>query len=442
MAEFDLTTRICAHLDHHLALVLVEFIDEKKIYDHKDLLTAQLKLSNQSNMVDTAMDIFKQLNPTEQVPQDMVERKQQVMTKMQTLKDSCKPLLELLEQEELLQQLRNDKQFTAPYLAEQFSITNDHIEALYHYAKFQFECGAYAQTSSYLHHYRLLSSNPDNSFNALWGKLAADILRENFDEAMECCNHLKEAIDQKTFPSPLVQLQQRTWLIHWSLFVFFKHPNGRTSMCDLFFQDKYMNAIQTSSPYILRYLAIAVITNKRRRNVLKRLVDVIQQERYTYKDPITELVEDLYVHFDFETAQKKLLECEKVLTNDYFLASLHDEFVETAKLFIFETYCRIHQCIDISMLASKLRMEPDAAERWIVNLIRGARLDAKIDSKTNQVVMNVQYPSVYDQVVEKTKGLQFRSLALASATRPSGSVQLPARDAADADASQASFGIA
>ena len=34
-----------------------------------------------------------------------------------------------------------------------------------------------------------------------------------------------------------------------------------------------------------------------------------------------------------------------------------------------------------SMLAEKLNMTPEEAERWIVNLIRNAKLDAKIDSK-------------------------------------------------------------
>jgi translation initiation factor 3 subunit E len=33
------------------------------------------------------------------------------------------------------------------------------------------------------------------------------------------------------------------------------------------------------------------------------------------------------------------------------------------------------------MLAEKLNMSEEEAERWIVNLIRNARLDAKIDSK-------------------------------------------------------------
>lgn len=39
-------------------------------------------------------------------------------------------------------------------------------------------------------------------------------------------------------------------------------------------------------------------------------VDV--QESYSYRDPITEFVECLYVKFDFDLAQQKLIECEKV----------------------------------------------------------------------------------------------------------------------------------
>ena len=34
-----------------------------------------------------------------------------------------------------------------------------------------------------------------------------------------------------------------------------------------------------------------------------------------------------------------------------------------------------------SMLADKLNLSRDDAERWIVNLIRNAKLDAKIDAK-------------------------------------------------------------
>ena len=65
-------------------------------------------------------------------------------------------------------------------------------------------------------------------------------------------------------------------------------------------------------PHILRYLTTAVITTKRRRVVLKDLVKIIEQESYTYKDPITEFLQCLYVDFDFDGAQKKLRECDAV----------------------------------------------------------------------------------------------------------------------------------
>ncbi len=40
---------------------------------------------------------------------------------------------------------------------------------------------------------------------------------------------------------------------------------------------RYLNAVQTTSQHLLRYLAAAVVVNKRRRNVMKDLVKVLQQ---------------------------------------------------------------------------------------------------------------------------------------------------------------------
>ena len=126
-------------------------------------------------------------------------------------------------------------------------------------------------------------------------------------------------------------------------------------------------------------MSTAVVINKgSRRNVMLDLVKVIQEESYTYKDPITSFIEDLYVNFDFDGAQQKLRECDTVLSTDFFLVSCRDDFIENSRLMIFETFCRIHQCISISMLADKLNMQATDAEKWIVNLIRQAKLDAKI----------------------------------------------------------------
>ncbi|MED6259074.1 Eukaryotic translation initiation factor 3 subunit E [Ataeniobius toweri] len=206
------------------------------------------------------------------------------------------------------------------YLSEKHNFRQEYLDTLYRYAKFQYECGNYSGAAEYLYFFRVLVPSTDrNALSSLWGKLASEILMQNWEAAMEDLTRLRETIDNNSVSSPLQSLQQRTWLIHWSLFVFFNHPKGRDNIIDLFlYQPQYLNAIQTMCPHILRYLTTAVITNKdvrKRRQVLKDLVKVIQQESYTYKDPITEFVECLYVHFDFDSAQKKLRECESDKTS-------------------------------------------------------------------------------------------------------------------------------
>lgn len=67
----------------------------------------------------------------------------------------------------------------------------------------------------------------------------------------------------------------------------------------------------------------------------------------------------------------------------------------------------------LRMLAEKLNMTAEEAERWIVNLIRNARLDAKIDSKFGHVVMGTQAVSQYQQLIEKTKAMAIRTQVLA-----------------------------
>jgi translation initiation factor 3 subunit E len=46
---------------------------------------------------------------------------------------------------------------------------------------------------------------------------------------------------------------------------------------------RYLTAIQLTSQHLLRYLAVAVVVNKRRRNVLNDLKRVVSQETYEYR---------------------------------------------------------------------------------------------------------------------------------------------------------------
>lgn len=259
-------------------------------------------------------------------------------------------------------------------------LTLDQITALYNFGKFQYSYGNYSGAADYLYHFRVLSTDTELNTSAHWGKLASDILTGKWEIALEELNTLREVIDSRaptslllptstitpsapttTSEPALVQLHSRTWLVHWSLFVYFNHPEGRTQLLETFLSPTYLNTIQTSSPWILRYLASAAILSRkasstasaanpistRVRHAIREVVKVIQTEEYQYSDPVTQFLKELYVEFDFESAQRELGKAEKVVAEDFFLQEFRDEFLDNARYLISEAYCRIHQKIDI-----------------------------------------------------------------------------------------------
>lgn len=148
--------------------------------------------------------------------------------------------------------------------------------------------------------------------------------------------------------------------------------------------------------------------------MLKDLVRVIAQEQYEYSDPVTEFLRCLFVEYDFDGAQEQLAKCDALLASDYFLVAARESFMEAARQFLFETYCRIHQAIDIKSLAVRLGMDEAATEKWIVNLISNARLNAKIDSQAGTVVMQTGTLSPYEQLLERARGMSLRTFSLAN----------------------------
>nr|CAG4648590.1 EOG090X0491 [Polyphemus pediculus] len=420
MAEHDLTSILGTYLDRHLVFPLFEFLAVQGIYQENELLRAKLDLLSKTNMVDFAMDVHKNLYPDQEIPPHLKDKRSVVVEQLKRMQSETEPILAMFMNPEVTRLINSAKESKPilELLTREHGLKPEMLDKLYLFAKFQYECGNYSGAAEYLYFHRFLVPSTDKNYlNGLWGKLASEILMQNWDIALEDLVRLRDFIDApNTFSSSLELLQQRTWLIHWSLFIYFNHAKGRDMIIDmLLYKSDYLQAIETMCPHILRYLTTAVIISKQnRRAMLKDLVKVIQQESYAYRDPITEFIEHLYVNFDFDAAQQKLRQCKDVLLNDFFLVAVLDDFIENARLMIFETFCRIHQCISIKMLAEKLNMTAEDAERWIVNLIRNARLDAKIDSQQGHVVMATQTVSPYQQLIDKTKTLTVRSQKLAS----------------------------
>ncbi|KAI0703761.1 eukaryotic translation initiation factor 3 subunit 6 [Cytidiella melzeri] len=441
MAEYDLTQTIIPYCDRHLVFPLLAHLVGNDFFPVDQVRAAQYELAKGTNMVDYAVSLFGQLHPDEEAPAELSGKRESAVSTNERLEQEAQDVLKVIEIPEVVQALRQDKNQNLQYLKEHYKVTLEQISALYNFGQFQYTYGNYSGAADYLYHFRVLSTDPELTISAHWGKLACDILTGRWDIALEELNTLREAIDARTpshpafstSPSPadpaLTQLHSRTWLLHWSLFVYYNHPEGRTLLLETFLSPTYLNTIQTSAPWILRYVAAAAVLSRkasstsgssvssRVRHSIREVVKIIQMEEYQYQDPITAFLKELYVEFDFEAAQRELSKAEQVVGNDFFLSEFKDDFLDNARYLISEAYCRIHQQISIADLSERLNLSREEGEKWVVNLIRETRMgsDAKIDLGKNVIEINRPPQPIYQTVIEKTRGLAFRTQALGAA---------------------------
>ncbi|KIJ53523.1 hypothetical protein M422DRAFT_64535 [Sphaerobolus stellatus SS14] len=445
MTEYDLTQTVIPYLDRHLAFPLLTHLTETSIFPVEQLIKAQYELTKGTNMVDYSVNLFEQLYPDTDVPAEFAQKRETVVSTNERLENEAQSVLEIIQNPEVAQALRQDKRQNLQYLKDHYGLTLEQITVLYKFGQFQFTCGNYSSASDYLYHFRVLSTDADLNLSAHWGKLASDILTGRWDKALEELNSLRELIDSRsvtTVPSglggevnsALAQLQSRTWLLHWSLFVYFNHPEGRTLLLETFLSAVYLNTIQTSCPWILRYLAVAAVVSRkasasmsgRVRHAIREVVKVIQTEEYQYTDPITNFLKELYVEFDFEAAQQELKKAVQIVGDDFFLGSFQDDFLDNARYLISEAYCRIHQRIDIADLSERLNLSREEGEKWIVNLIRDTRMgaEARIDLEKNVIEINRPALPVYQSIIEKTRGMAFRAQVLGAAMGKVGQTEI------------------
>ena len=195
----------------------------KEYYDETDLLRGKLDLLSNTSMVDFAMDVHKSLYPDREVPNTLKDKRAEVVENFKKLQGETEPVLKIFVDPEVtrqIQQSRDSKQLL-DFLMKGYNFKPEMIDVCYNFAKFQYECGNYSGASEYLYFHRILVQPTDKNYlNGMWGKLASEILMQNWDTALEDLNRLKQFIDESTFGSSLQTLQQRTWLIHGSLFVF------------------------------------------------------------------------------------------------------------------------------------------------------------------------------------------------------------------------------
>ncbi|VWU48465.1 eukaryotic translation initiation factor 3 subunit E, putative [Hepatocystis sp. ex Piliocolobus tephrosceles] len=215
---------------------------------------------------------------------------------------------------------------------------------------------------------------------------------------------------------------QRSWLIHWALILIFhfflylihvkniytKHSILSTFQ-EWFMDEKNITVLTIICPHIIRYYCVYAIFYRNRKEHFDLILNTLNILKYKYSDSFTMLLISIFIEYDFNMAQKCIANIGTICSKDVFLYKLKPYIEEQCRFIIFETYCRIHTSINIDMIADKVNLSKEDAEKWIVNLIRNAKLDAKIDSEKNCIQISTTMPNLYQKIIDKTQNLTMRS---------------------------------
>lgn len=444
--KFDLTEKFVHFLDRHLIFALIENLD--MMYDRKQVEQWEYDLLKDTYMTKFIEAKWLALHPGEKLPKSFEERESKINKELVTLNESTKKTLEILSSKEVQENLKQDKSYNREYLAKDHGIDDSKIYELYKFGKFQYNRGDYVMASDLLNNFRLLSTNQKLNFSATWGKLAAEIMSFSWTEAMNELNKLREIIDNRGYQgTTLDQLNKRTWLIHYSLFIFLngnftasdagvdassqaeadsveaaaaakssvgqdasdkttKNKNkGLLTMIDLFLSSSYMSTIQASCPWVLRYLIVAMLETQQYKR-LRDLIRAVNVESYEYQDPFTQLVESLFVTFDFDKLSDLIEQISVLIETDFFIGNLDaQKLVLNLQDLVFNTVSKVYTGLTVENLSKMFNEDIPVVRKFLED-----RSDkVTVDEDGFITAKKQESAPVYQQIYEKTKAFNFKS---------------------------------
>ena len=441
--KYDLTSVMAPFLDPHMISPLLDFLCQNNVYDVEQITKEKIKCVSKTNMITVIEDEYEKLAHIESVKAEYEKKKDALKKATDGIFDvldnppaNVSLVAEFFKNEALVLELKSSGDLNAEYLSNKHGISAEALEEYYKNAKFQYECGMYGDAENMLSNYLAVNQSTSPSLvNAAWGRLACHIVQGRWETSKESLKAVRETIEVRS-SAQIDQLKQRAWVLHWCLFVHFTQKNSHDAYLE--FADRaYIQTMQNVCPWLLRYYAVAVLLSPRRKSMLRDLLNEIQNMAYLYSDPILSFIVTLYDTFNIDETQVKLKEALALMKNDFFLCVHSQKFADLAKMLMCEMYCSMYSRVDLEVLADKLELTTDEAEKWMVSMVKNTTSsgssnsangegnsapvsttlnsvanDARIDSAAKHVILAPPTYNVYQQVVDKTRDLTARSAML------------------------------
>ena len=167
--KYDLLPKMIPHFDRHLVFPLLEFHTGTEIESAEDMIKSKYELLKQTNMTDYVANLWREIHDRDDVPEEFVKKREEVLQRLQLFHEESSKITELLEEKEVVDRLRSDKVANLQFLKEHHGVTIEMINILYDFGRFQYSCGSYANAAELLYQFRVLVSR-----SVFWGRSGAD----------------------------------------------------------------------------------------------------------------------------------------------------------------------------------------------------------------------------------------------------------------------------
>lgn len=146
MASHDLSKTIIPYLDRHLVFPLLAHLAEMSIFPRKEVQIAQYELAKGTNMFDYAVSLFKGIYSDKDVPSGSLyfepekphpalltlltefdQKRQNAVSTNERLQLEAQAVLDVIENPDVAQALRQDKNQNLAYLKDNYGVRCPHF---------------------------------------------------------------------------------------------------------------------------------------------------------------------------------------------------------------------------------------------------------------------------------------------------------------------------
>jgi translation initiation factor 3 subunit E len=124
-SNLEISSRILPHIDRHLALPVLNFLEEHAVYPKDEVLQAKYELLQPTNMVHYLESVRKELagDSSDSVSPEIKAKADKVVQRREELKSKADTVIEIISNPEVAASLGQDKERNLTTLREKYHVS-------------------------------------------------------------------------------------------------------------------------------------------------------------------------------------------------------------------------------------------------------------------------------------------------------------------------------